>query len=151
MDSAGERDYLLQPAAVAANVNKIWHFIKQGSAINKEADGVIAWDYTNHASSQYVPELIQSDGTSTIYSTINRNLELSSMSAQFKDLSLFWDIDCTSGCDDADPVAQVDYRVSVIKHDDNSSIDTVYHETCDIVRATENPDVAQSQTCTVNP
>jgi len=151
IDPTGERDYLLQPAAVAANVNKIWHFIKQGSAINNEADGVIAWDYSNNATSQYVAELIQSDGTITVYPAINRNLALSSMSTQFKELSLFWDIDCTSGCDDADPVAQIDYRVSLIKHDDNSSIETVYLETCDIIRATTGPDVAQSQICTVNP
>jgi hypothetical protein len=146
-----EEDYLLQAGAAAANVDKVWYFIKQGSAIAQEADGVIAWDYTNHTSSQFVPELIKADGSSTIFPMVNRSILLFSMSAQFKDLSLFWDVGCTSGCDDAEPVAQYDYYVSLLKHADNSLIDPIYHERCTVVKATTDPVAPQSQTCTVNP
>jgi hypothetical protein len=146
---AGEKDYLLMPDNAPSATSKVWHFIKQKSAIDQQADAVIAWDYSNHGSNQYVPELINVGGT-TVFPTITRKVIALSMTPQFDDLSLFWDISCTSGCDNSDPIAQLDYRVSAIDHNDNSQLSVVYHETCDVTRATENPDVPQSKTCTVN-
>lgn len=146
---AGDKDYLLRPGNAPLNASKVWHFIKQKSTVNQKADAVIAWDYSNHGSNQYVPELIKA-GANLVYPAVTRNLMLLSMTPQFDDISLFWDISCSSGCSDSDPVAQLDYRVSQLDHNNSSQITVLYHETCDVTRATKNPDVPQSMTCTVN-
>ena len=130
MDTIVQLDYQLPKGSQKSE----WH------SINKEADGVIAWDYSNHAISQYVAELINADGSSS-FSAVVQDIQRSSMTTQFKELSLFWDISCTTDCSDN----KVDYRVMSLNHDDNSS-SLLLHETCDL--STEAP---SSNNCTVNP
>lgn len=144
----GEQDYLLQAGNAALNAKKVWHFIKQGSMPRKQADSIIAWNYTNHGANQYTAEIIDAN-TSTPFPSITRNIQALAMGAQYSNLTLFWDLSCTSGCTSADSIAQIEYRVSALKHSDNS-INILRHETCQVIKETEDPKVPQSQTCTVN-
>lgn len=75
---------------------------------------------------------------------------LSSMDTQFAGSSVFWDVSCTSGCEETDPVVKYDYRVSKIDYGNTAEIAVLYHETCEVTKAPENPDAPQSETCTVN-
>ncbi len=144
--AAEEKDYLLQAGVAAIETQQIWFFIKQDSVLSKEYDGVIALDYTNHGTNQYIPRLIKSDGSSSTFPTIARDIQATSIISQFDDLTLFYDLSCTTGCNDGDPTSRYEYRVSSINHSDTATAAKIlHHETCDTV----NTDPA-SQTCTVN-
>jgi len=139
IDTDEEEDYLLEAGAAAVDLEKVWYFIKQGSVITTEADGVIAWNYSNHVTQQYVAELINAGGSSS-FSAVVRNILGSSMTTQFKNLSLFWDISCTTDCSDG----LVEYRVISLDHGDNS-LNLLRHESCDVSIEEPSP-----STCTVN-
>jgi hypothetical protein len=141
--SSGEKDYLLQAGVAARVEDKVWHFIKQDSAINKKADAVIAWDYSKQADDELRAELIDADST-TAFPKITRQVRALVMASQFADRSLFWELSCTLGCGDGESISQYEYRVSSLKYSDGSLME-LYRETCDTTDTEP-----QSQTCVVN-